>query len=141
MTGSVSAHIQLFASTPESPRRWRLLSGNNREVGRGVAEFPDAETCRLAVKHLQNGTADLVPSVRRGASSQWLWELLVGGESAVRCGHAFARQIRCEQAVAQFVLHFADAQVGRTVLVSGARRWESRATSLAVGPTSLGRVR
>ena len=135
------AHIQLFASTYNSPLRWRLLSGNNREIGRGVAEFADAEACRLAVKHLQNGIDLLESSVRRAASSEWTWELTASGEPAVRSGHPFARQIRCEQGLLQFLHQVVDAEVGRNVLVSGARRWEARSVPLDLPPLRSGRVR
>lgn len=133
------AHIQLFTSANDAPVRWRLLSGNNREIGRGVAEFADGETCRLALKHLQNGISDLEPSIRRVAACHWSWELLAGTEPAVRSAHPFPRQIRCEQGLAQFLLHVAGADVGRGVLVSGARRWEARSITLDTGSLTRGR--
>jgi hypothetical protein len=141
MAGPGLAHIQLFANTYESPLRWRLLSANNREIGRGVAEFADEEACRLAVKHLQNGIEELESSVRRAASSEWTWELTAAGEPAVRSGHSFARQIRCEQGLLQFRHHVVEAKVGRNVLVSGARRWEVRSVPLDVPALRTGRVR
>jgi hypothetical protein len=141
MAGPGIAHIQLFASTYSSPLRWRLLSGNNREIGRGVAEFADEEACRLAVKHLQNGIDGFESSVRRSASSEWTWELTTSGEPAVRSGHPFARQIRCEQGLLQFLRHVVEADVGHTVLVSGARRWEARSVPVDLPVLRSGRVR
>jgi hypothetical protein len=122
-----AGHIQLFARTSTSPVQWRLLSGNNREFGRGVEEFPDAETCRIAVKELQQDAANLEPRICRVRSSRWAWELLDEGRVVV-FGRSVDRLIRCEQALAQAPLQLATAVIGTGVMFSGARRWGSVAS-------------
>ena len=65
-------HIQLFAAAQVGQVRWRLLSGNNREIGRGAQVFADAETCRIAVKELQSRESARCPMLHR---LQWLLQL------------------------------------------------------------------
>ena len=126
--GGTGAHIQLYAYTRGSPLRWRLLSGNNREIGRGVGEFKDVETCRLSVKDLQYALDDLESSVRRTMSNQWIWELSWSAAPVAVSGRPFDRRIRCRQGLRSFLLLMPDADVGATLMVSNARRWRSSST-------------
>jgi hypothetical protein len=120
--------IRLFAATAASEIGWRLLSRNNRECGRGVDTYADAESCRIAVKELQRDIADLERRVRRAEPNRWLWELQLDGVPVAVAGHAFDRLIRCEQAAAQFVSQLAEAQVSPGVVYTAARRWGSVAS-------------
>lgn len=115
------SHLQLFVLAPSALVTWRLLSGNNREIGRAVDGFEDAESTRLAIKQAQAQLDELVTKVRRVASNHWGWELLTAHGPLVRSSHRFDRLIRCEQGAAQFRLQFAEAPVGAVVMVSGAR--------------------
>jgi hypothetical protein len=134
------AHVQLFANTPSSPVRWRLLSGNNREIGRSVDEFADAETCRLAIKDLQNALDELTSSVRRTVSNEWTWELTRGtAPVAVSGPRGFDRMIRCKQGLSSFLLLVPDADIGTTSMVSHARRWESPSAGRASRPPAPSR--
>lgn len=122
---AADCHIQLFSRTSASPVQWRLLSGNNREIARSADAFPDAETCRIAIKELQARSADLERRIVR-LQNRWSWELLDAGHTVV-LGHSVDRLVRCEQALAAAATHLAAASVGTTVTVSTARRWGSRA--------------
>jgi hypothetical protein len=44
--------FQLYALGRDGSVNWRLLGGNNRDLGRGVDPYPDAESCRLGIKNL-----------------------------------------------------------------------------------------
>ena len=123
ISGGVAGHVQLFSSTPEAPVRWRLLSGNNRETGRGVDTYPDVESCRVGVKDLQATLDGLDASVRRTPTNQWAWQLLLEGQIVAVSGRSFDRLIRCEQGLAHFLQHIRDAEIGATLMVSSARRW------------------
>lgn len=116
-------HVQLFAADATAPVRWRLLSGNNRDLGRGAATHPDAETCMLAVKQVQSALALLTPRVRRLPTGGWGWELCDDAGPVAANGRPFDRLIRCEQGLTQFVTRLADAPVRGPVMLSASRRW------------------
>jgi hypothetical protein len=118
-----SDHVQLFAQTSQGPVRWRLLSGNNRELGRGLGLFADEEECRVAVKQLQCEMGGLLSRVRPTPPNQWIWELRRAGVPIATSGHPFDRLVRCERGLAQFVDRMADAPITATVMLSDARRW------------------
>lgn len=115
--------MQLFAQTSDGPVRWRLLSGNNRELGRGLGLFSDPEECRVAVKELQCEIGSLRSRVRPAPPNQWIWELRRAGVPVAAAGHPFDRLVRCERGLAQFVERITDAPVAATVMISDARRW------------------
>ena len=117
------SHIQLFAKDEFAPVRWRLLSGNNRELGRGTGEFSDSESCRLGIKHLQNIAADLEHGVHRSGSCNWTWALSLGGVLVASSGHRYDRLIRCRQGLAHFVVQFETCEVGPGLMVAASRRW------------------
>ena len=126
MTATVQVlggHIQLFSRTALSEVQWRLLSGNNRETGRGADAYPDAESCRIGVKTLQAAIDDLDGSVRRVGSNEWGWRLMLDGRLVASSQRGFDRMIRCEQGLAQFLVQLRDAHIGSSVMVSEARRW------------------
>jgi len=122
------SQVQLYAATSDAPVHWRLLSGNNRENGRGLDSYSDFESCRIAIKELQCYAVDLERRIRRAEPNRWVWELQLDGVPVATAGHAFDRLIRCEQAVAQFVVQFADAVVNPVVVVTATRRWGSVAS-------------
>jgi hypothetical protein len=133
------AHFQLFAAQAQSAVRWRLLSGNNRDLGRSVESYPDAASCLVAIKELVVMLDVLQPQVRRRGPNQWQWALLIDTRAVVSGAHAYDRQVRCDQAVRQFLEHAATGHVGETLTVSGARRWTGVSASrraLELGPPS-----
>lgn len=125
MSSTSAWHIQLFAQAANAPIRWRLLSGNNRDMGRGCDEFYDAESARVALKQLQVDAADLMPRVRRMSPSSWQWEILLDEVAVASAGHNFDRLIRCEQGMTQFLANFATAPIGNAVMLTESRRWRA----------------
>lgn len=121
--GGGRGHVQLFSRTNAAPVRWRLLSGNNRETGRGVDFYPDIETCRVGVKDFQATIDELDTSVRRTTTNEWAWQLLQSGQLVAVSGRSFDRMIRCEQGLAHFLEHIREAEIGAALMVSNARRW------------------
>jgi hypothetical protein len=115
------AHVQLYARGPNAAIHWRLLSGNHRDLGRGVHEFQDEETCRLAIKEIAGAVDQLLPSIVRVPGNRWNWRLAFEGDAVVGSGHSFDRRARCEEACARFLLLMpaADVRDGVAFLVSG----------------------
>jgi hypothetical protein len=118
-------HIQLFAAAQVGQVRWRLLSGNNREIGRGAQVFADAETCRIAVKELQSRFDEIETAVRRAGGHSWVWQMSLAGKTVAAAAHDYDRLIRCERGLAQFVAQIAVAEVGPVLMLSQARRWRT----------------
>lgn len=118
----MGAHVQLFTTLTSAGIHWRLLSGNNRDVGRGQHAYLDVESAVVAIKQLQQLVTEFDQRVRRIATSRWRWELLLGEKLAITSGHAFDRQIRCEQGMVQFLAVFDLAPIGDGLMVSGSRR-------------------
>lgn len=126
MTG-FGCHLQLFANTPDAPVRWRLLSGNNREIARGADMYPDAESCRIAVKELQVSVEELRPAVRQNEVHRWVWQLRDQHGPVVTSAHSYDRQIRCTTGLGQAVAALPLAEIGVGVMISQARRWSGGA--------------
>jgi uncharacterized protein YegP (UPF0339 family) len=123
--GSSAWHIQLFSTAVSAPIRWRLLSGNNRDMGRSTEQYADAHACELAIKELQSNADELVAKVRRVDPSQWIFQIWWRDLPIAAAGHRFDRLIRCEQGMEQFLENFATAPVGATVMLSDSRRWRT----------------
>jgi hypothetical protein len=115
-------HFQLFAVDDRSEIRWRLLSANNRELGRGCEAYPTVENCLLAIKHLVAQLDELVAQTRRREGNQWQWTLVAGSQPIV-VGHAYDRQVRSQEAATRFLRDARDARVGEHVTFTGSRRW------------------
>jgi hypothetical protein len=117
-------HFQLYAAMSGGAVLWRLLSGNNRDLGRSSAGFADSESCVDAIIAMLGMLSVLQPSVKPAPKNQWAWTLRDGEGSVLAVsGHTYDRQIRCEQGRAQFVRMAPTASIGRAVMVSRTRRW------------------
>lgn len=119
-----AGHVQLFAETDHDVVRWRLLGGNNRELGRGRESFADPESCWLVIKQLQTDADDVQPTIRRVGSHSWSWQLMRGDDVIAESSHAYDRRIRCEQAMAHFAAQLRDAVISPEILLTHARRWQ-----------------
>jgi hypothetical protein len=112
------------------PLQWRLLSGNNREAGRSAIDYPDAETCYAAIIDLQHHLDALEGDVRRMPNNLWSWQLAKDDTVLVTSGRDYDRMVRCRNAMSTFLRGMAEATISRSVLVSSARRWDSRGVAL-----------
>lgn len=117
------SHIQLYASDAAAPIKWRLLGGNNRELGRGTGEFGDRESCLLGIKHLKHVVCDLENILRRNDAGAWGWLLCLGGVSVATSGYRYDRQIRCRQGLSQFTSALALCEIGPGIMLTHSRRW------------------
>jgi hypothetical protein len=64
---------------------WRLVGGNNHELGRSFASFGDLASCTEAVHRLQRRANDVEAEVTT-SGAQWGWVLRLDGEEvAISC--------------------------------------------------------
>jgi hypothetical protein len=91
---------------------WRLLSGNNRDLGRAATSFPDVASARAAVRELQRALATAAVSVASpDGRARWTWRIsLADGDVAVS-SRQYQRRVQAEAACASFVSLAADAPV------------------------------
>ncbi len=122
MTAS-PAHFQLFAWDGKTDIRWRVLSANNRELGRSYSAVRTAEECLAEIAVMVAALAELVTITRRREENLWQWTLLSGNRPVAMGGHAYDRQIRSQEAASRFRSQAASARVSDAIAHSGARRW------------------
>jgi hypothetical protein len=115
------AQFQIYALGTEGPLRWRLLGGNHRDLGRGLLDYEDDESCRLAIKQLLAGLDDLTRVVARDGHSGWTWRMVDNDDAIVGSPRAFDRRIRCVQACALFLDLAPGADLREGVLMSSWR--------------------
>jgi hypothetical protein len=123
------AHFQLFALDGKSDIRWRLLSANNRELGRGYSMHPSAEDCLNAMRLMLGALEELIPLTRRRDGNLWQWALLADGVPVAISGHGYDRQVRSQEAAVRFRSQAALARIGESITHTGARRWVRPASS------------
>jgi hypothetical protein len=126
MTSAAPGFVQMFAWAQDEPLRWRLLAGNNREAGRGMQTYGDAQACRLAIENLQLSLDEAEAVVRRSSSNLWSWQLMMGDLPIASAGREYDRMIRCEQAADAFVRGMRTAPIHDAVIISNSRRWQLR---------------
>lgn len=116
-------HLQLFASRSTSAVRWRLLSGNNRELARGVQEYEDAESCRIELKELQSAVETLKAVIRQNEHRLWVWELSRPAGPIATPAHGFDRRIRCLRGLDHVRAALPSAELGNGLTIVESRRW------------------
>lgn len=95
---------------PVAPNRevwfaWRLLSANNRELGRSYTTFPDTSACAEAVAVLRTRIGDAEPAIVAGLRTGWWhWEVSVDGVAIAISARSFTRQRECEHNLEQFMV-------------------------------------
>jgi hypothetical protein len=127
-------HFQLFALDERSAVRWRLLSANNRELGRGYAAHTGSEACIVAIAAMLERLDDLVAQTRRRDGNLWRWALVADEVLVVVGGHGYDRQIRSEEAAGRFRAQAHSARINTHITLTGARRWARAATGRPILP-------
>ncbi len=130
------AHFQLYATDLGGPVNWRLLSRNNRDLGRSVAPFADEDACLAAIADLIQRIGEHQVVVRPDGSHRWAWRLRDRTTDALVAvaGHPFDRQVRCQQGWVQFYDATHHATISPGLLVIGARRGRSPRPAQRVRP-------
>jgi hypothetical protein len=83
---------------------WRLLSGNNRELGRSAKAFGDLESAVAGVMKTRAGVrlldSRIVHEVR---PSQWSWVMDIDDEVVARSSRSYQRLRECHYSLAGFL--------------------------------------
>lgn len=96
---------------------WRLLGGNNRELGRSAQVFAALDDCEQAALDVQRRVADATPELRaEPGTGRWTWQLRLDGEPVAVAGRAYLRLRECHYNLAQFVAFAPAAGVAHTTV-------------------------
>jgi hypothetical protein len=123
----VAGRTRLGVSTPEWPTvddpfavrnrpdggwfSWRLLSGNNREIGRGASAYETELGCLAAITRSQVRAELCVALVGARPTGQWWWHLELDGERIAVAGRVYQRQRECRYNLGQFLLALPVARI------------------------------
>jgi hypothetical protein len=104
-----------------APVTWRLLAGNNRDLGRAAGTFPDVASCHAALLRLRTALVEPAVSVTSpDGRTRWRWRIGAGPESAAVASRVYQRRVQAEAACAAFVSLAAHAPVAEVVRLVGA---------------------
>lgn len=82
---------------------WRLLGGNNRELGRSAEAFPDVAAAVAAIATLRSRFADLAATHQTDERGRWRWRLTADDVAVVVSSRAYLRQRESHYSLAQFL--------------------------------------
>jgi len=83
---------------------WRLLGGNNRELGRSAQVHPSPAACRDAAVEVRNRIAALTSVLATDArQGQWRWRLDDADAAVAVSSRLYLRQRECTYNLAQFI--------------------------------------
>jgi hypothetical protein len=83
---------------------WRLLSGNNRELGRSATTFPLVDDAIAAVIQLRAGWHRLEShDVQETQPSQWSWVVTLDDVAVARSTRRYQRLRECRYSLAGFM--------------------------------------
>lgn len=82
---------------------WRLLGGNNRELGRSATVYADKMAAADSVRRVQRAVevAKAALTLEPG-SGNWTWKLDLDGEVIAVSGRGFRRERECRHNLEQF---------------------------------------
>lgn len=110
----IDVDIELSRMTGVS---WRLLGGNNRELGRSAKVFSALDACHLAALDLQLRVSTAVPELRSEMSTgRWTWSLRLDAEPVAIAGRSYLRLRECQYNLAQFIAFAPAAGVAHTTI-------------------------
>ncbi|RZS89857.1 hypothetical protein EV189_1633 [Motilibacter rhizosphaerae] len=82
---------------------WRLVMGNNRELGRASAPYTDLAACTDAVRRLQTGLPHLAASLVAGTPGRWSWNLRDEADGVLAVsGRDYCRRVEVQSALEKF---------------------------------------
>ncbi len=89
---------------PANQVAWRLLGGNNHELGRSIMAYENLDACVAATEALKAGLPDSETSVSQSAvSSHWGWRLTVDGLEVAASGRWYRREREARYNLEQFL--------------------------------------
>jgi hypothetical protein len=94
------------------PVCWRLLSPNNRQLGRSAELFDDLASARVDLDQFRLRLDDVEALVtRHTAPVRWTWRLLLGNRVVAMSGRSFETERQATRTLENFVASAAVASV------------------------------
>jgi len=91
-------------TAPLRAAAWRLIGGNNRDLGCSASAFESVEASRAEVLLLKSRIDDAVPHVTMDPrSSEWTWRLEIDGLVVARSARCYLRHRECLYNVSHFL--------------------------------------
>lgn len=81
---------------------WRLLGGNNRELGRSAHVYP-LELVAQEITRLQAGVAHIGLTVSPTPRGTWYWTATLGSQKVAMSSRSYGRQRECRYNAEQFL--------------------------------------
>jgi hypothetical protein len=101
--GAVPVSVDV-AEVPSPAICWRLLSPNNRQLGRSADVFDDLASCVRAVDLLRVGLDDAEPLVTLlKAPVRWTWRVLEGNHVVAMSGRSFEAERQAMRTLDNFL--------------------------------------
>jgi hypothetical protein len=94
---------------------WRLLSSNNRDLGRSGVGFPDVDACLRAVDEVRAAATEAEPVIHRVSRLAWAWRLETGPGSVAVASRAYQRRVQAQTACDLFLRLAVEAPVNTDV--------------------------
>jgi hypothetical protein len=82
---------------------WRLLSNNNRDLGRAATIFSDVDLCAAAVERLRRFGDQAVATSMRDGRADWTWRVQVDQIAVAVSSRRYHRRVQAEYASAVFL--------------------------------------
>jgi hypothetical protein len=102
---------------------WRLVGGNNREIGRSPRTFPSFHDCYQAVRDLQHQLPRAVLVLRHDdRENRWAWRAHVDDVSVATSGRLYQRHRECQSNAKQFFELLPEATTAYDVVTTPAAR-------------------
>jgi hypothetical protein len=94
---------------------WRLLSNNNRDLGRAASIFEDVDGCLVAVEHLRRNAGHTTPVSLRAGRADWTWRVQIDQVPVAVSSRRYQRRVQAEYACGVFLGLVETAAVMNTV--------------------------
>ena len=89
---------------------WRLLSANNRQLGRSLSRYADEAGARTAAAHLVDDLAAAEPLVERlPGPTRWVWSIWAGRRVLAVSGRSYEMRRSAARGLDLFLDHAAVA--------------------------------
>jgi hypothetical protein len=96
-----TARFQFFTRRPATVE-WRLISANNRELGRSAVPVGTLDASVGVVLDLRATIEGFTDEVLADPRGGWRWRLLRDGTPIAVSSRPFLRRVACEATLAQF---------------------------------------
>lgn len=91
-------------AVPVRASAWRLIGGNNRDLGCAPDGYESREASREAVLRLKARITDAVPIITiEPTNSEWTWRLEIDGRIVARSARGYLRHRECLYNVSHFL--------------------------------------